>query len=73
MIPIEHFIDHGGQTENENQVWRDAYMTFAAGKRIVAKAGATIPLKGVEVRVISSNMELLPNTINDGGPNLLRN
>ena len=69
MIPIDRFLDHGGETEERNQQWRDIYLEVAGDARMVAGAGDTMQLGDVDVKFISSNMELLAETINDGGPN----
>ena len=69
MIPIDHFLDHGGDTEERNQQWRDLYLEVAGDARMVAAAGDTMQLGDVDVKFISSNMELLAETLDGGGPN----
>ena len=69
MVPIERFLDHGGETEERNQQWRDIYLEVAGDARMVADAGDTLSLGDVEVRMISSNMELIAETLDGGGPN----
>ena len=69
MVPIERFLDHGGETEERNQQWRDIYLEVAGDARMVADAGDILSLGDVEVRMISSNMELIAETLDGGGPN----
>ena len=71
LVPIDRFLDHGGETEEQNQKWRDLYLDVAGDARMVAAAGDRMALGGVDVRMISSNMELIEETLNDGGPNPL--
>ena len=54
MVPIERFLDHGGETEERNQQWRDLYLDVAGDARMVADAGDVLSLGDVEVRMISS-------------------
>ena len=69
MVQIERFLDHGGETEERNQQWRDLYLQVAGDARMVADAGDIMSLGDVEVRMISSNMELIADTLDGGGPN----
>ena len=69
MVEIDHFLDHGGETEARNQQWRDIYLETAGDARMVADAGDVLSMGDVEVRMISSNRELIAEPINDGGPN----
>ena len=71
MIPIGRFFDRGDVIEKENQRWLDDYHTASAGKRTVVKPGDTIPIKGLQVLVVSSNQEVLAKPVNGGGPNPL--
>ena len=57
-IPIRHYIDHGPTVEDNERVqafidgaYRDLY---GAARRTVAKPGDTVPLRGVEVKVMAS-------------------
>lgn len=73
MIPIEKFYDHGDSIEAGNspqtaKLWDD-YKAISAGKRVVVKPGDKIPLKGMEVTVVSANGEVIAKPINGGGPN----
>jgi len=74
MIPIEKFLDHGDSVEKGSaggaRLW-EAYLKMADGKRTIVKPGDKIPLKGVDVLVVSSNGEVLAKPIDGGGPNPL--
>lgn len=71
MIPIGRFYDRGDVIEKENQRWLDDYHTASAGKRTIVKPGDTIPIKGLQVLVVSSNQQVLAKPVNGGGPNPL--
>jgi competence protein ComEC len=71
MIPVGRFFDHGDEIEKENQQWLDSYTAASAGKRTIVTPGDEIPLRGVQVRVISSNAKVLGKALNGGGPNSL--
>src|ERR1700688_557589 len=71
MIPIGRFFDRGDVIEIENKRWLDDYHAASAGKRTIVKPGDTIPIKGLQVVVVSSNQELITKPVNGGGPNLL--
>ncbi|PWT81215.1 MAG: MBL fold metallo-hydrolase [Blastocatellia bacterium] len=60
LIPIDRCFDRGDFIEPANQRWRDAYLSACANKRTIVKVGDKIPLKGVQVDVIASNGQLLP-------------
>jgi competence protein ComEC len=71
MIPIGRYFSRGDDVEKENQQWIDSYKTASAGKRTIVKPGDEIPLKGVQVQVITSDEKLLDKTLKGGGPNPL--
>jgi competence protein ComEC len=71
MIPIGRFFDRGDAIEKENQQWLDNYRAASSGKRTIVKPGDTIPIKGLQVVVVSSNQELIAKPVNGGGPNPL--
>jgi len=71
MIPIGLVFDRGDSTEAENQRWLNDYHTASAGKRTIVKPGDTIPIKGLQVLIVSSNQEMLAKPVNGGGPNPL--
>jgi beta-lactamase superfamily II metal-dependent hydrolase len=71
LIPIGKFYDHGDGVEQADQQRRDSYKAIAGAKRTIVKAGDTIPLGGVQVRVVVSEGPVIANPINGGGPNPL--
>ena len=75
LIPIDKFYDHGESAEAAGnpraaQMW-EAYKGVADGKRVVVKPGDKIPLKGVDVTVVSSNGRVIDKPIKSEGPNPL--
>ena len=73
MIPIEHFVDHGDTVENRAgtqsaEEWA-IYQEVSKGKRAQPKPGDKLPLKGVDITIVTSNGELIDHPINNGGPN----
>jgi beta-lactamase superfamily II metal-dependent hydrolase len=71
MIPIGAFFDHGDAVDPVDQARLDDYKAVAAGKRTIVNPGDKIPLKGVDVLVVSSEEKLLTGPVNGGGPNPL--
>jgi beta-lactamase superfamily II metal-dependent hydrolase len=56
-LPIVHFVDHGAQTETgkDAEILFNEYSAFRnKGQHIVAKPGDTIPIKGMDVKVLSA-------------------
>lgn len=62
LIPIEHYLDHGDSVETNDirgaQLF-NAYKAVADGKRRTVAAGEKIPLKGVELTVVSSDGKVI--------------
>src|SRR3977135_1497925 len=71
LIPIGKFYAHGEDVEKENQQWFDSFKVASAGKYTIVKPGDNIPISGLQVLVVASNEQLLPNPVNGGGPNPL--
>ncbi len=71
LIPIGKFYDRGDAIEIENKRWLDEYRAASKGNRTIVKPGDTIPIKGLNVVIVSSNQEVLASPINGGGPNPL--
>lgn len=72
MMPIDKLLDHGDSVE-QNAGWT-MYQKLAAGKRRSLRPGDTIPLKGVDVRIVAAHGERIARRINSrrgGGPNAL--
>jgi beta-lactamase superfamily II metal-dependent hydrolase len=56
-LPIRNFVDHGVSVENDKaaQVLYNEYAAFRAkGTHIEAKPGDTIPIKGLDVKVLAA-------------------
>jgi beta-lactamase superfamily II metal-dependent hydrolase len=56
-LPIRNFVDHGDQTETGKQaeILYSAYKAYRdKGNHIVVKPGDTIPLKGLDVKVLTA-------------------
>jgi beta-lactamase superfamily II metal-dependent hydrolase len=56
-MPIRNFVDHGENTEQDRgvKVLYNEYVDFRAkGNHLLVKAGDTIPIKGIEVKVLSA-------------------
>ena len=75
QIPIRTVIDHGENREPNNdstaQMW-ESYQKLVAKERltrVIAKPGESLPLEGIETRVISSDGELIEKPLNGGGKN----
>ena len=62
-VPIKNFVDHGLPTTQEldsNQPLYEAYLTTReTGRHIVVRAGDTIPIEGLDVKVVSSREEFI--------------
>jgi len=71
MISIGHFYDHGNGVEDVDRVRLEDYKRVAGAKRTIVKPGGTIPLRGVQVQVVSSEGPVIANAINGGGTNSL--
>lgn len=57
LIPIVNFVDHGASVEDNKaaQVLVNGYTAFRdKGKHIEAKPGDTLPIKGIDVKVLTS-------------------
>jgi hypothetical protein len=70
LIPIVHFVDHGQQTEtgksadilfNEYAAFRDK------GDHIVAKPGDTIPIKGMDVKILAAGGQVIGSPLPGAG------
>ena len=69
-MPVLNFIDHGPNSETG----KDADIRYAEysamrdkGKHILAKPGATIPIKGLDVEIISSDGSVLASPLPGAG------
>jgi hypothetical protein len=70
-IPIRHYIDHGANVQPAAGI--DAFLKdvypglIAKSKHTVAKAGATLPLKGIEWRFVTSARETIAAALPGAG------
>jgi beta-lactamase superfamily II metal-dependent hydrolase len=71
MIPIGRFYDHGDTVDQVDRERFDGYKTVSAGKRIIVKPGDAIPMRGLQVLVVTSDGKVLERAVNGGGPNPL--
>ena len=83
-IPIRTFVDHGPRVTDPGQPQSPQFQAYvertdrsyaeavATGKHIVVKPGDTIPVEGLDIRVVASNREALKVALPGGGaPNSL--
>ena len=69
-LPIRNFVDHGVQTETtrDAQVLYNAYVAFRdKGNHIQVKPGDVIPIKGIEVKVLSSAGDVIASPLPGAG------
>ncbi len=71
LIPIGRFYGPNDKVELANREWYESYAAASAGKRSIVQPGDRIPLKGVEVRVVSANEKMLATPLNGGRANPL--
>jgi len=75
LIPVRTFIDHGPimeQTLNVPQSFAAYESVRETGQHIVAKPGDTLPIKGLDVRVVSAAQVVTTKALPGGGePNSL--
>ena len=67
LIPIERCFDRGDFVEPMNQKWFDNYLGACRTKRTIVKAGEKIPIKGIQVDVITSNGRIIDKSVSGGG------
>ena len=69
-LPVRNFVDHGENTEHtrESDELYAAYVDHRSkGNHIQVKPGDTIPVKGIEVRVMTAAGEAIPAPLPGGG------
>jgi competence protein ComEC len=72
MIPIGRVYTRGDMINAPaDQKWYDSMRSVSAGKRTIVAPGDKIPLRGVDVLVVSADHQLLPKPVNGGGANAL--
>jgi beta-lactamase superfamily II metal-dependent hydrolase len=71
LLPIKTFIDYGELVPTTDAGLLDPFKAYAAvranGQHIVAKAGGNIPLKGVDVQIVSSSGTTITAPLTGGG------
>jgi len=74
LLPIGKIWDHGESIEasqpNGATLWKD-YLAAAGNRRTVVKPGDKIPLKGVDITVVSANGEVISQQMKKGFVNKL--
>ncbi len=72
-IPVGTFIDHGAGVETgkgADRLWAGYQNGLATAKRLTVKPGDTIPIKGLEATIVSSNGEVIAQPLpGAGAPN----
>lgn len=71
MMPISKFYDHGDTVSPEDQGRLDDYKAVAGNKRVIVKPGDKIPMKDLDVLVVTSDQKQIADPVNGGGPNAL--
>jgi len=69
-MPILNFVDHGDQTETDKaaQIRFNEYKAFRdKGHHIVVKPGDTIPIKGLDVKVLSAAGKVINSPLPGAG------
>lgn len=69
MIPVGRYYGPNDMVELVNREWYDSYVAASAGKRAIVKPGDRIPLKGVDVRVVTANETVIAGPLNGGKAN----
>ncbi len=72
-LPIRNFVDHGQTTETgqaADVLFGEYVRVRDKGKHIVVKPGDTLPIKGIDVKIVSANGDVLPAALpGNGQPN----
>jgi beta-lactamase superfamily II metal-dependent hydrolase len=69
-IPIRNFVDHGAQTETGKpaEILYNAYVAFRdKGTHIQVKPGDKIPIKGIDVQVLSADGAVISSPLPGAG------
>lgn len=70
LLPIANFVDHGPQTETgkDAEILFNEYSSFRdKGNHIVVKPGDTIPIKGIDVKVLSAAGKVIDSPLPGAG------
>ena len=69
-LPVRNFVDHGDNQEHTREV-DELYAAYAdhrkKGNHILAKPGDVIPIKGIEVKVLTAAGEAIPGPLPGAG------
>lgn len=69
-LPVKHFVDHGPNNETGQAAdsFYAAYKnSWGASKHIVVKPGDKVPVKGIDVTVVSANGDLISAPLKGAG------
>jgi competence protein ComEC len=69
-IPVGTFIDHGANTEtgkSADRLWAGYQKGLAMAKRLTVKPGDTLPIKGLNATIVSSNGEVIARPVPGAG------
>lgn len=69
-LPIRNFVDHGESVEHDQRAKElyNAYVEYRAkGNHILAKPGDTIPIKGLEVKVVTADGDEIDSPLPGAG------
>jgi competence protein ComEC len=69
-LPIRNFIDHGESVEHDQRAKElyNAYVEYRAkGNHILAKPGITIPIKGLDVKVLTADGDEIDSPLPSAG------
>lgn len=69
-MPIVHFVDHGPNTEtgrNADILYNEYVGVSSKGEHIVVKPGDTIPVKGLDVKVLASAGNVIGSALPGAG------
>jgi len=69
-LPIRNFVDHGESVEHDQRAKElyNAYIEYRAkGNHILAKPGDTIPVKGLDVKVLTADGDVIDSALAGAG------
>ena len=69
LITLGRFYGPGDKIEPENQKWLDVFRATAGNRRTIVKPGDKVPLSGVDVQIVASDLALINGPLRGGGPN----
>jgi competence protein ComEC len=73
-VPVRTFVDHGPTVETgeaPDALYKSYLEARKTGHHLQVKAGDSLPMKGIDVRVVAANGELLSRPLTDGAANPL--